>query len=294
MRIATLNMQNLRLFPEQEPHLFGARDRDDDEDPALDAADRRLTADLLAQADADVVALQEVFDQQSLDFFHDRLLRRVTAPYPWRVCLPGNDGRGLDVAVMARRPWDVVQSHAALTADALGLTVPGGMDPAQPVFRRDCLEVRFGALTLFVVHFKAPYPDHEKAFGVRRLEAEAVARLIERAGPLWLVAGDLNEPRGTPRAVAALEARGENLLHRLPAPGRWTYFEPRAGRYDAPDGFIASPALAMRFPAARPRVIRSGMGRESARFGGTRLAGTGQHRPHASDHAAIVLDLEGL
>ncbi|SMX44910.1 endonuclease/exonuclease/phosphatase family protein [Maliponia aquimaris] len=292
MRIATLNMQNLRLLP--DGRLYGARDRDDDEDPTLDPADRRLTAQVLAEADADVVALQEVFDADSLDVFHDRYLRRVTAPYPWRCCLPGNDGRGLDVAVMARRPWDAVISHAALTAPEIGMALPEGMDPGQPVFRRDCLEVRFGALTLFVVHFKAPYPDKERAFALRWLEATAAARLVSAAGPLWLVAGDLNEPTGRDRAVAPLEALGVNLMTRLSEVDRWTYHEPHDGRYDTPDGLIASPALAARWPEAVPRVIRSGLGREARREAGPRLPGTGQHRPHASDHAAVVIDLPGL
>lgn len=292
MRIATLNMQNLRLLP--DGRLSGARDGDDAEDPSFDLMDRRLTAEVLAEADADVVALQEVFDAASLDAFHDRFLRPVTAPYPWRCCLPGNDGRGLDVAVMARRPWDAAVSHAGVTARDIGMAMPEGMDPGQPVFRRDCLEVRFGPLTLFVVHFKAPWPDRARAFAVRRLEAVAAARLVGAAGPLWLVAGDLNEPAGRDRAVAPLESLGVNLMDRLPEGDRWTFHEPQAGRYDSPDGLIASPALAARWPDAVPRVIRSGMGREARCETGPRLPGTGEHRPHASDHAAVAVDLPGV
>lgn len=292
MRIATLNMQNLRLMPDGK--LFGARDRDDDEDPALDIADRQLTAEVLARADADIVVLQEVFDSDSLDAFHDGILTKKTSPYPWRLCLPGNDGRGLDVAVMARRRWDAVQSHAEVTAGVLGLEAPTGMDSAQPVFRRDCLEVRFGALTLFAVHFKAPYPDAAKAWAVRRLEAQAAARLVGQAGPLWLVVGDLNEPEGAPRAVAPLEVLGENLMRRLPEVARWTYFHSETRRFGAPDGLIASPALAAQLKGAVPEVLRIGLGRETGPLEEGRLPGTGFHRPHASDHAAVMLDLPGF
>ncbi|WGW02947.1 endonuclease/exonuclease/phosphatase family protein [Tropicibacter oceani] len=294
MRIASLNMQNLRLLTEGGAHLYGARDRDDIEDPALDAEDRRLSAELLARTGADVIALQEVFDQQSLDFFHDHWLARICAPYPYRVCLPGNDGRGLDVAVMARRPWDTVISHAALMPGDLGLAVPEGGDPAMPVFRRDCLELRFGALTLFVVHFKAPYPDADRAWAVRRLEAQAATRLVQGAGALWLVVGDLNEPEGAERAVAPLEALGENLMLRVPQAQRWTYFETHDQRYDAPDGMIASPGLAARYPQVVPQVLKCGMGRETGRYHGARLVGTGVHRPHASDHAALVVEFPEL
>ncbi|MCW1933483.1 hypothetical protein [Pararhodobacter zhoushanensis] len=56
---------------------------------------------------------------------------------------------------------------------------------------------------------------------------------------------------------------------------------------------IASPALAARWPDAVPQALRIGMSRDA---GGTqpRLADVGAARPHASDHAALVLDLPGL
>jgi hypothetical protein len=104
MRIASLNLQNLRLLRDGgRAHLHGARDRDEPAMPEHDEPDRRLTAGLLAATGADVLALQEVFDAESLDFFHDHYLAPVAGPYRNRLCLPGNDGRGLDVAVMARR-----------------------------------------------------------------------------------------------------------------------------------------------------------------------------------------------
>ncbi|MDX5403422.1 MAG: endonuclease/exonuclease/phosphatase family protein, partial [Rhodobacterales bacterium] len=102
MRLASFNVQSLRLrWRDGQPRLDGARDGDLPDDQgaaaeALDAADRRLTAQVLARTDADVIALQEVFDIATLDHFHDSyLLDTGTAPYPHRHCLPGNDGRGL-------------------------------------------------------------------------------------------------------------------------------------------------------------------------------------------------------
>ena len=309
MRIATFNLQNLRLRRAGgAPRLDGARDGDLPEDlrpgaAALDPADRRLTAAVIARADADVVALQEVFDQPSLDHFHDAFLAPTgVRPWPHRVCLPGNDGRGLDVAVISRSRPDRVESHAAETPESLGLAPIPETGPADRVFRRDCLEVAIGALTLFVCHLKAPYPDPEAAWRVRRLEAEAVRRLVERrfarpAEALWLVLGDLNEPRrpprDRPRAVAPLlEDFAVDLLERLPAEKRWSY-RPPGGGHARPDALLASPALARRWPEATPRVLREGMSLE-ARHGGPHLEGVGRHRPHASDHAALVIDLPGL
>jgi len=85
-----------------------------------------------------------------------------------------------------------------------------------------------------------------------------------------------------------------DLLARLPAPERWTYHEPHANLYGRPDAMLASPALAALCPEARPRLVRTGLGRESARHAGPRLPGVGHHRPHASDHAALVITFPGL
>ncbi|KFE36240.1 endonuclease/exonuclease/phosphatase family protein [Thioclava atlantica] len=308
MRLASFNMQNLRLLENGgAARLHGAWDSDDLEDegpPGLDRTDRRLAAELLAEIDADVVALQEVFDLPTLEAFHDDyLLATGTRPYPERHCLPGNDGRGLDVALLSRRPVVRVQSHASLTPGALGIEMPEGVDPEMPVFRRDCLLVQVGALTLFLCHFKSPYPDPDAAWRTRSLEALAARRLIERifadpAEELWLIVGDLNEPtteEGAPRAIAPLEGGfSADLMARIPRPDRWSYFDPHSGLYHCPDALLASPALARHYPEAVPRILRKGLGTEAARFRGERLPGVGDHRPHASDHAAVVIDLPGL
>jgi len=309
MRIATFNLQNLRLrHPGGGDRLDGARDRDvpGDAGPAaeaLDPADRRLTAAVIGELGADVVALQEVFDAETLDYFHDRvLLPSGVAPYPHRVCLPGNDGRGLDVAVMSRVPLRAVTSHAALTPADLGLEPPDGFGP-QPVFRRDCLAVDLGRLTLFVCHFKAPWPDAKAAWPVRRLEAEAVRRIVEARfdrpdRALWLIAGDLNDPEapGSPdRAIAPLEDPfAVDLSLRMAPEERWTFRDPDTGGLSLPDALLASPRLASLCPEAVPRVVRKGLSREAGRRAGGRLPGVGDHRPHASDHAALVVELPAL
>lgn len=310
MRIATFNVQNLRLRqPQGEPRLDGARDGDMPEDAteaaeALDPIDRALTARVLMEADADAVALQEVFDQSTLDYFHDRVLVPAGAkPYPWRHCPAGNDGRGLDVALLSRLAPVSVNSHAAETPASLGLTPVEGCGPDDRIFRRDCLEADLGAISLFICHFKAPYPDVEASWPVRQLEALAVIRLIERRFPnpaqaAWLVLGDLNEPArvdaGKARASAPLLDFGEDLTRRMPRAERWSFHLPHTGIYSKPDVMIASPALAERFSEAVPRIIRSGLDRQAERYQGFRYPAVGRHRPHASDHAALVVDMPGL
>ncbi len=310
MRIATFNVQNLRLRRQDgAPHLDGARDGDIPEDTspaaaAHDPTDRQLTAAVLRLASADIVALQEVFDRASLDYFHESVLAPMgVRPYPHRYCLPGNDGRGLDVALMSRRRPTRVESHAPATPAALGLAAIPGCEPEHRIFRRDCLEAEIGALTLFVCHFKAPYPDAEAAWPIRQLEAAAVAALIRRRFPnpaegLWLVLGDLNEPFEQGAAGSALApliaAHGVDLMLRLPEAERWSFHQPYSTRYARPDAMIASAALASRFPEAAPTIIRAGLDFGAARYRGPRFEGVGRHRPHASDHAAIVIELPGL
>ena len=311
MRIATFNVQNLRLrHGGATDRLDGARDADVPEDSAaaaarLDPLDRRLTAAVLRDVNADVVALQEVFDRESLDHFHERfLLPTGTAPYPYRICLPGNDGRGNDVAVLSRIAPEAVESHAAVTPRELGIVVPPPLGENLPIFRRDCLELTVPRLTLFVCHLKAPYPDPTAAWPVRRAEAAAVRRLIERRFPKpeavwWLVLGDLNEPwtgdGAEERAIAPLvEDFAVDLAARMAERERWSYYDARAGRYSQPDALLASPALADAWPDARPYVVREGLGLEARRYHGPHLPDVGGHRPHASDHAALVVDFPGL
>lgn len=299
MRILSFNIQNLRLrHADGVARMDGARDRDEGhESPALDPADRRLAAALLARAEADLVILQEVFDSETLERFNTHHLARAgLSPYPFAHCPPGNDGRGLDIAVLSRRPV-ALSSHADLTATDLALAAPR---PDLPVFRRDCLMIEAGAITLFACHFKAPYPDPAAAWPVRRLEARAVRALIARrfARPeqgQWLVLGDLNDPgHGAEPAIAPLlPPFSVDLFARLPEADRWTYYDVHSDSYSQPDAALASPALATRWPLAAPLILRAGLSFEATRHKGAHLPGVGRHRPHASDHAAVLLDLPG-
>ncbi|OZO45504.1 endonuclease, partial [Pseudomonas fluorescens] len=74
MRIATFNLQNMRL---RGHHLDGARDADawidqGPQDPDLDHQDRLLGARVIQNTGADIIALQEVFDRPTLEAFHSR------------------------------------------------------------------------------------------------------------------------------------------------------------------------------------------------------------------------------
>lgn len=302
MRIATFNLQNLRL---RAGRLTGARDGDtpDTGDSGLDRRDREIGAQVIRDCRADIVILQEVFDAATLDHFHDAFLRPAgVAPYPHRICLPGNDGRGQELAVISRIAPEAVVSHAGLRPADLGLDVPRGLARATPVFRRDCLRVDLARITLFACHFKAPYPEAAAAWAVRRLEARAVRALIEArfadaATADWLILGDFNDParrRDNPATAPLLPPFSVDLLDRVPGGQRWSYHDPWADRYSRSDRMLASPALARACPDTVPDLVREGLGLEAARHTGAHLPGVGHHRPHASDHAALVADFPGF
>jgi hypothetical protein len=197
-----------------------------------------------------------------------------------------------------------VISHAQETPASLGLDLPDGVAPDLPVFRRDCLLVEVGLVTILICHFKAPYPDAGATWPVRRAEALALHRLITRrfadpSAAFWLILGDLNEPRepAPARPVTAIDPVTApfsiDLLDRLPTDDRWSWHEPFGPDLGSPDVMLASPALARRWPDACPQIIRHGLALEAAAYEGPRLAGVGRHRPHASDHAALTIELPG-
>jgi endonuclease/exonuclease/phosphatase family metal-dependent hydrolase len=186
---------------------------------------RQLTALAIAATRADIICLQEVDNIEALQAFeYGYLFKMVGRGYRQKIVSSGNDGRGIDVAVMMRdetRSGEAIElvrttSHAHLTYADLGLHTPelaaSGNQPHERVFRRDCLEidVRIGGrpLTLYAVHFKSMggprngLESREASMPVRIAEAKAVRRIIEaRFGrdhasrKRWAICGDLNDYR---------------------------------------------------------------------------------------------------
>lgn len=184
---------------------------------------RQMTALAIAECRADIICLQEVENLETLEAFERNYLYRMTGiDYPQKIWRQGNDGRGIDVALMARaqtasgQPIEILNSvsHRKKTYRDLdvhtGALAAMGQDPDDRLFRRDCLEVdlRIGGrrLTLFVCHFKSMGTSRSGLAGrdytmpVRLAEARAVRRIVERkfgtgraASMRWLICGDLND-----------------------------------------------------------------------------------------------------
>jgi endonuclease/exonuclease/phosphatase family metal-dependent hydrolase len=183
---------------------------------------RQLSALAIADADADILCLQEVDNMAALQAFeYGYLYRMVGNGYRQKYLVEGNDSRGIDVAVIMREETldgekielVEIKSHAALTYRELGLFTPdlaltNRVD--DKIFKRDCLELdlRIGGkpFTLYVTHLKSMTNAREAAdarlgtMPVREAEVRAIRRIIENRfgtdqarSKNFAICGDMND-----------------------------------------------------------------------------------------------------
>ncbi|AYD01212.1 endonuclease/exonuclease/phosphatase family protein [Neorhizobium sp. NCHU2750] len=239
LRLGTFNIENLmtrfdfsgwrnQLRQDRVIRLFevGSRQEYEQLEQARQIAEtddtRQLSALAIAEADADILCLQEVDNMPALQAFeYGYLYRMVGNGYLQKFLVQGNDGRGIDVAVLMRERTLTgerievvdVRSHAMLTYqdldlfnDELALT----NKPSDKIFKRDCLELelKIGGkpFLLYVVHFKSMGNVRDNRDGrtgtmaIRVAEAKAVRHIIERQfGPenvdsaSFAICGDMND-----------------------------------------------------------------------------------------------------
>lgn len=324
LRLATFNVENLLMRCDfSKAGIDGARAKlTQVEDQAtaekiagvfnvLSEDDRTLTAQALAATRADVCAVQEVENLVTLANFNKTYLGRwCPKPFEHVALKEGNDGRGIDVGVLANTALPRVRSHAETTFRDLGLTPPPGQTPHDRAFRRDCLEVDIvkegQVLTLFIVHFKSMHGGRDATRPVRDAEARAVRALIEQRFPEpesadWVILGDFNdylELDGKPDKSHGLGALFDdgfsvdaamNLVRS--AEDRWSHYYSPLRQYSALDHIVLSPRLADQNRNARLSFVRAGVPWRVERHKGFRLPGIGWTNPKASDHCPLVLEL---
>jgi len=171
--------------------------------PSVSDSRQERVAAVLRDLDADVVCLQEIENRFFLEHFvHGRLAREGYEV----VLLEGNDGRGIDVALLSRLPVGAVTSYRHLRfSDA---------DGHEQRFQRDLLGVHLGPplnAEVFVVHFRSQLGGRVSD-RIRLAEAHAAAGVIQglrRENPRYraILAGDFNDKPDSP-ALAVLRKAG--------------------------------------------------------------------------------------
>ncbi|NTE86748.1 endonuclease/exonuclease/phosphatase family protein [Agrobacterium rubi] len=239
LRLATFNIENLmtrfdytgfrnQTRRDRAMQLFDVRDEATYQ--ALESArmlastddTRQLSALAIADADADILCLQEVDNMAALQAFeYGYLYRMVGNGYRQKYLVEGNDSRGIDVAVIMREETldgekielVEIKSHATLTYRELELFTPelaltNRID--DKIFKRDCLELdlRIGGkpFTLYVTHLKSMTNAREagdarlSTMPVREAEVRAIRRIIEnrfgadKARSMnFAICGDMND-----------------------------------------------------------------------------------------------------
>ena len=239
LRLATFNVENLmtrfdfsgfrnQLRQDRVLKLFNIGNEADYE--RLEAArvisstddTRQLSALAIAEADADILCLQEVDNMEALRAFeYGYLFRMVGNGYRQKYLVEGNDSRGIDVAVIMREETldgekielVEIKSHATLTYRELELFTPelaltNRID--DKIFKRDCLELnlRIGGkpFSLYVTHLKSMSNARQAGdsrlgtMPVREAEVKAIRRIIENRfgadnldGKMFAICGDMND-----------------------------------------------------------------------------------------------------
>lgn len=266
---------------------------------------RVLTALTMNVMEPEVICLQEVDNMRALKAFHDRYLSRVSRyEYHHQVLIEANDPRGIDVAVLSRFKIDSMATHKEMTMQDIGLC------GQERVFRRDCLEVNIKKyskiLPIYVCHFKSMSGGRAATRATREAEALAVRTIIEDrfADPAqadWLVVGDLNdytETDGIPDPDHGLgplldDGFSVDLVKNIGnAQKRWTHYYSTDRSYHQLDYMLASPSLASKNQGVEPQIIRNGQPFRAERYHGERWPRIGWHRPKASDHCAVFVELD--
>ena len=254
---------------------------------------KRITAAAIKATEADIIALQEVENLDTLKRFRSRHLEGSGA-YPYALAIDGNDPRLIDLAVLSKHPIVHARSYAHLRRGRSAL------------FSRDCLEVDVligrKPLTLFVQHYKSMMGGRANTRARRVVQVEETLRIIKHrfgrsAGrEPFVVLGDFNDymqtdSEGEPAIRQIVDwGQVENVVRRLPAEERWTHYYDDRDKYTQLDYLLPSksPAEASSDP---PEIMRKGLPRRADRYSGPRLRGVGENQPKASDHCAVVATL---
>ena len=268
--LATLNVHNL-FDANNDPY------RQDEDTPAKSAESQAVLAAAIKGLGADLLAVQEVESREVLEQFNRT---RLGGMYAHVVCIEGNDGRGIDVALLSKLPVVLAATYQHRRWPAAG-----GL-PHATSFARDVLRVRVRApdqttIELLVLHLKSK-SGGESSDPWRSREVEEVRAIVreitgEQPELPLAVLGDFNDLPAAPPLSALFDPNAQprllDLTREVLLADRWSFVY--NGERQQLDYFLATQPL-------RERLVPG-----SVRF----------HRlpPEATDHSAVsaTFDLPG-
>lgn len=183
----------------------------DETTPPKPRAELEHLAASIRKLDADVLALVEVENRSVLERFVRTFLPDMG--YDDVVLFEGNDGRGIDCAILSRLPVGPVSSYRHVR-----FALPGG---GKTRFRRDLLRARIepdGAapFDVLVVHLKSKRGESGESSATRMAEAAEVRAVCDEmlkadASARFLVCGDFNDTWDS-EALRTIRGSGANEL----------------------------------------------------------------------------------
>ena len=259
---------------------------------AVDEVGTRMTARVIADVDADVLAIVEAEDRPSLLRLNDELL---AGRYRHLMLVDGNDERGIDVGLLTKRGFPIRSIRSQVDAeDDLGL-----------VFSRDCCEYAVGTpsgavVKVLVNHFKSQSGGGADRRRRQAARVRSIADDLVADGDRVLVVGDLNEgppeEGATPVNLAPLFDPDGPLVQCYDLPGfdlggRPGTYAP-CGLRDRLDYVLLSTNLVPAF--RRGWVFRKGVwGDRKTRPTAWETYPEMTEKVHqASDHGAVVVELD--
>jgi endonuclease/exonuclease/phosphatase family metal-dependent hydrolase len=259
---------------------------------AVNETGTRMTARVIADIDADILAIIEAEDRPSLIRMNEELLGGM---YRHIMLVDGNDERGIDVGIMTKQGFPIRSIRSNVDAE----------DAEGPIFSRDCCEYQVGTptgavITVLVNHFKSQSGGGDDR---RQRQANRVRRIVDdlvNDGDRVIVLGDLNEGppalgQPPPNLAALFDPAGPLVscydLQGFDVGGRPGTYAP-CGLRDRLDYILLSTSLR---PAFRDgEVFRTGVwGDRVTRPTAWETYPEMTESVHqASDHAAIVVRLD--
>ncbi|MCB9852268.1 MAG: endonuclease/exonuclease/phosphatase family protein [Phycisphaerales bacterium] len=245
--IATYNVLN----------MFDAHDdpyHSDEGTPQKSREELQKLAATIHRVDADVIALEEVENRGILEDFTRAMLGDMG--YQNVVCFEGNDGRGIDCAVLSRFPVGPVTSYRHLRFEDGN----GGLTS----FRRDLLRVRIeppdaSPFDIYAVHLKSKRGG-DTSEHVRMAETKAIRRVLEDelardAKSLFVLCGDFNDTWDS-NPIKQLRGQGPMALHAFvnDIPKETATYN-KAPYKSMIDFIFCSPEMAKRYVAKSLRVV---------------------------------------